>query len=270
MPYATIPKKLRLYYQDFSPDSSSASRPPIIFLHGFTVDHRMWGAAAAHFSQTHRVLLLDARGHGLSDAPPTGYSRADRVDDLVAAVDKLGVEAFHLVGLSMGGSTAIGYALRGQSRLKSLTLVSTGAAGWNVGLKISRIDQIARDHGLEAARAKWMEYSLRYYREGQEGIRDLIATMMREHSGAAWMDERRGKYPDPGKDLERVHTITVPTLIIAGEQDRVFVPLARILKERIPDARLHLYTGIGHMVNLEEPERFHADVEAFLDEIDAR
>lgn len=270
MPYVTIHDHIKLFYQDFSPENHSTNRPPIIFLHGFTIDHRMWGAAAAHFSKTHRVLLLDGRGHGLSDAPPTGYSRADRVDDLTAALAALGLERFHLVGLSMGGSTAIGYALRDQSRLASLTLVSTGAAGWNVGLKISRIDALARDYGLESARAKWMEYSLRYYREDQAGIRNLIATMMREHSGAPWMDERRGNYPDPGKDLERVHSIAVPTLIIAGDQDRVFVPLAKELNGRIPESRLVVYPKIGHMVNLEAPERFHVDLEAFLDEIDRK
>jgi len=271
MPYADL-GQFRLYYDEYLPvgRNKTGDAWPLIFLHGFTLDRRQWGGDATFFSKRCRVLTVDACGHGLSDAPPTGYSRADRVNDLLQLVDTLEIERFHLIGLSMGGSTGIGFALDHQSRLASLTLVSSGAAGWNIGRKIGKIDQIARDKGLEAARQRWMEMSLGYLTEEQKEIRDLMETMMREHSGAPWMDERRGKYPSPGVDLDRVHQIKTPTMILVGEKDRVFVPLAHELGSRIPDSRVKVYAGVGHMLNLEAPERFREDLCAFLNEVEQR
>jgi len=265
MPYADL-KSLRLYYEEYwsATEPFNIKAPPVLFLHGFTLDHRMWAAQAAFFHDRYRVILLDSRGHGLSDAPETGYSRAHRVEDLQRFIDHLQIERFHLVGLSMGGSTGIGYALKHQDRLASLTLVSTGAAGYNVGKKISRIDRIAREKGVEAAQKKWKDIALGWYRQDKKEIRDLMERMINEHSGAVWRDPMRGRYPRE-YDVEKVHAITVPTMIFAGAADRIFLPLARLLNERIPNSRLRVYDDVGHMVNLEAPERFNRELKRFLE-----
>ncbi len=266
MPRVRI-NNLSLHYNEYKPESVSTA--PIILLHGFTLDRRMWAPSVPFFeSNGYHLILMDACGHGLSDAPSTGYSRADRVEDLARFVDALELERFHIVGLSMGGSTAIGYALKNQERLRSMTLVSTGAAGWDIGKRISKIDQMVRERGVEAAREKWLQISTSYYGSDQADIKNLMERMIRDHSGAPWLDERRGKYPHPGHDLERVHEIMVPTCIFAGSEDRIFVPLARELDGRIPNSRLHIYEDIGHMVNLEAPEKFNADMLEFLSDIE--
>lgn len=265
MPYAQL-GDIQLYYEEAGPVEKrrdGRGAPPVVFLHGFTLDGRMWAEQMEYFSATHRVIAVDARGHGRSDAPPTGYSRRDRVLDLKAFVDAVGLDRFHLVGLSMGGSTAIGFALEHQHRLASLTLVSTGAAGYNVSKKISHIDTMAREKGLEAARAKWREISLIYYKENKQDIAQQMATMIDQHSGAIWMDHRRGSYPRE-EDLPRVHTIDAPTLIIAGAEDRVFAELAGLLHERIRGSNLLIYDGVGHMVNMEAPSRFNKGLGRFL------
>ena len=266
MPYAFIKKpgaSHRLFYLDMF--SENTARPPVIFLHGFTLDHRMWVANATFFRDRYRVLLLDARGHGLSDSPRTGYSRADRVEDLRAFMDLLKLDKAHVVGLSMGGSTAIGLALNHQDRLASLTLVDTGAAGFSVGVKIERIDRLAKEKGLEAARRKWMDSALLWYKKDKEHIRALMHTMITEHSGAIWLDPQRGRYPREN-DLERVHEIEVPTMIFVGELDRIFLPLAEKLHERIPGSRLSVFEEVGHMLNLEAPERFNKELKVFLED----
>jgi 3-oxoadipate enol-lactonase len=97
MPHATI-DNIRFFYEE------AGSGPPVVFLHGFTLDHRMWQPQIEYFKERFRVICPDARGHGKSDAPLTGYSRAHRVEDLAGLVDRLGFERFHLVGLSMGGA----------------------------------------------------------------------------------------------------------------------------------------------------------------------
>ncbi|MEW5994159.1 MAG: alpha/beta fold hydrolase [Candidatus Zixiibacteriota bacterium] len=266
MPYAAL-DSLRLHYEEHRPqsaDDSSQQPPVLVFLHGFTLDGRMWAPQVRHFKEAHRVILLDSRGHGLSDAPETGYSRAHRVEDLESFVKHLGIDRFHLIGLSMGGSTGIGYALKYQHKLLSLTLVSTGAAGYQIGKKMSLIDRIARERGIAAAKQKWKKIALGWYGHDRQEIKNLMQIMVDAHSGAVWRDPMRGKYPREN-DLEQVHRITVPTMIMAGESDSVFVSLARLLHERIQESRLSVFPEIGHMVNLEAPERFNRELQQFLD-----
>lgn len=265
MPFVTIKgspgSSLNLHYQDFSKEKNN--HPPVILLHGFTLDHRSWAANAAVIGKSFRVIVPDAKGHGLSDAPPSGYGRADRVEDLLGLLDALKIEKLHLVGLSMGGSTAIGFALKYPDRLVSLTLVDTGAAGYKLGTKISHIDRLAKEEGIEAARRRWMKMTLGWYKDDNKEIGDLIATMMKEHSGAIWLDEKRGKYPRTN-DLDHVAKIKLPTLILVGELDSIFVPLSRELHEKINGSRLSVYEGVGHMLSMEAPRRFNDELLSFI------
>jgi len=256
MPYADLGEN-RLYYEE------SGAVVPLIFLHGFSLDHRMWEPQAVFFDRHYRVICPDAFGHGQSDCPKTGYSRAHRVEDLAKFVDKLKIDRFHLVGLSMGGSTAIGFALKYQERLLSLALVSTGAAGYSVSRKFDRLDQVARKEGVELARQKWLDWSLAWYKDKRSDVGRFIKTIMDDYSGAVWADPMRGQYPKE-QDLERVHEITVPTLLLAGELDRVFATLARKLHRRIEGSSLKIHEQVGHMLNLEAPDRFNRDLEAFI------
>lgn len=259
MPYANLPN-VRIYYEEHG------SGEPLLFLHGFTLDRRMWRRDVPFFSHSFRVIVYDSRGHGLSDATISGYSRSDRVEDLLHLVDFLKIERFHLVGLSMGGATGIGFALKYQHRLKSLALVSTGAAGYSAGKKFSRLDAIAKEQGKDTVMCEWIKMALSWYKGDKLEIKDFMWTMMNEHSGAVWMDPMRGKYPT-SVDLDHIHTISVPTCIFAGSSDRIFVPLAEKLHERIKGSILHIYEGIGHMVNLEAPEQFRSDLKLFLDSV---
>ncbi len=233
-------------------------------LHGFTIDHRMWLYDAEYFSQWYRVILPDFKGHGLSDCPQSGYSRAHRVEDMVGLLDRLEIPKTHIVGLSMGGTTALGMALKYPDRMASLTLVSTSAAGFDPGPKIRKIDDIARNESLELAKEKWIKSSLKYFGSEKSHVRDLLEIMMTEHSGAIWADPMRGRYP-PENDLGRVHEIKIPTMIFAGEEDRPFVLLARQLNERIESSRFSLFESVGHMLNLESPNRFRGELKAFLE-----
>ncbi|HEX2897798.1 MAG TPA: alpha/beta hydrolase [candidate division Zixibacteria bacterium] len=236
---------------------------PIIFLHGFTLDRRVWGPQIKFFSASYRVIVVDARGHGKSDAPKTDYGRTFRIDDLLRLFEHLNIKKAHLVGLSMGGSTAIGFALKHQELLKSLTLVSTGAAGFKPGRKVARVDEVAKGEGVESARKYWLEWNLIYYKDKHQDVGKLLKKMIEEHSGAVWADSKRGNYPRMN-DLEHVNEITVPTLLIAGEKDKIFVPLAEELHKKIKGSRLEIMKGAGHILNLEFPQEFNREVESFL------
>ena len=116
--------KVSLYYE------STGTGPPLVLLHGFTLDRRMWQRQVDYFSKKYRVIAYDSRGHGKSSCPESGYSREDRVSDLRNLTTGLKLKKFHLVGLSMGGATALGFALDYPESLLSLTLVDTAAGGY--------------------------------------------------------------------------------------------------------------------------------------------
>lgn len=263
MPFADL-KTHKLFYKDFQPVSNNDSQLPLVFLHGFTLDHRMWEADAVYYSKWYRVILLDSKGHGLSDAPESGYSRADRVKDLVNFLNSLSIDKVHLIGLSMGGTTALGFALEYPERLASLTLISTSAAGYDAGPKISKIDRIAREKGIEKARDKWIKTTLLWYREDKKHIRNLLKNMMLEHSGAIWKDPMRGRYPRT-YDLEHIHEIKTRTKILVGEKDNIFLPLSKKIHQLIPNSELSIFESTGHILNLEAPDKFHSELKLFLE-----
>ena len=249
------------YYEDHG------AGEPIIFLHGFTLDHRVWGPQVKFFSANYRVIVVDSRGHGKSDAPETSYGRTFRVDDLLDLFKHLKLDQAHLVGLSMGGSTAIGFSLKYQAMLKSLTLVSTGAAGFKPGRKVARVDELAKSEGVESARKQWLDWNMIYYREKHQDVGELLKKMIEEHSGAVWADTQRGNYPK-SDDLEKVHKLTIPTLIIAGEKDKIFVPLSEELHKRIVNSRFVIMRVAGHILNLEYPQEFNKILVDFIDSVE--
>ena len=251
---------INLYYEEHG------SGIPIIFLHGFTLDHRVWGPQAKFFSANYRVITVDSRGHGKSDAPVTGYGRDFRIDDLLSLFEHLKIELAHLVGLSMGGSTAIGFALKHQSRIKSLMLVSTGAAGFRPGRKVARVDELAKKEGVESARKHWLDWNLIYYKDKHQDVGNLLKKMIKEHSGAIWADKERGNYRKTN-DLDHVQKISVPTLLVAGEKDKIFVPLAEELHRRIKSSKLIIMKGAGHILNLEFPQEFNKELNEFLETV---
>ncbi len=248
---------INLYYEEHGQGE------PIIFLHGFTLDHRLWAPQVKFFSANFRTIVVDSRGHGKSDSPETDYGRECRIQDLVELFEHLNLKRAHLVGLSMGGSTAIGFALKYQEMLKSLTLVSAGAAGFKPGRKVARVDELAKTEGVESARKQWLDWNMIYYRERHQDVGKLLKQMIEEHSGAIWADVQRGNYPK-SNDLEHVHEINVPTLLIAGEKDKIFVPLSEELHKRIKNSRLEIMKNAGHILNLEFPQEFNRTLEQFI------
>jgi len=261
--------EIKLYYDEHVPARDRLqSEVPIVFLHGFTLDRRMWQPQANYFGHRYRVIAVDARGHGLSDATVSDYGRDNRVQDLYELVKTLDITRMHLVGLSMGGSTAIGFALKHAERLKSMTLISTGAAGYSPGKKIDFLTRIAQDQGAAAVMKRWKEIALSWYHGDRNEVASLMKKMMDDHEGKPWIDPKRGQYPRVN-DLDNVHEIKTPTLILAGALDRIFVPLAEQLHEEINGSILKIYNNTGHMLNLESPDRCNQDLEEFLQTTDS-
>lgn len=241
---------------------------PIVLLHGFTLDRRMWRRQVEFFSKRNRVIVYDSRGHGRSGCPESGYSRQDRVRDLKRLAELLKLERFHVVGLSMGGATALGYAIDHPEMLRSLTLVDTAAGGYKPPSRYRDHRDIARQKGVEEAKRRWIMTTLFHYANRFQHLKQELKEMMDDHCGDLWLDPKRGKYKDRN-DVALAHKIKLPTMIFVGEMDRYFLPLAKRLHNEITTSEIDIVPDAGHMLNMEAPERFNLRLEQFLDRVEA-
>ncbi len=246
--------------------ASQGSGLPLLFLHGFTLDHRMWRLQVEYFSGKYRVITYDSRGHGQSRCPDSGYSLDDRVGDLQRLIERLELGRVHLVGLSMGGATALAFAIDHPEALRSLTLVDTSAGGFATPRKVTDLCEVAVARGVEEAKRRWMRTTLFYYANRNESLRRELAEMMADHCGHIWLDPKRGTYP-ARNDIDGAKGITVPTLIFVGEKDRSFLPLARQLHQNIVSSEIDIVPDVGHMLNMEAPEHFNFRLEQFLQRV---
>ncbi|WP_354687466.1 3-oxoadipate enol-lactonase [Cupriavidus necator] len=242
-----------------------ADGPWVILVHALAANHALWDATAQHLASRYRVVRPDLRGHGGSEAPLGPYTMVRLADDVVAVMDALQIPQAHVCGVSVGGMIGQTLALRHAERLLSLALVATSSHTpleahpmWH-----NRIGQ-AEAHGMagmaEATLDRWLTEPFRASHPDEVSrIRDmLMATPVRGYVGVA----QAIMAFDLGGALSRIHC---PTLVVAGELDQgAPVSMAQSIASAIPGARLEVLPGAAHLVNVEQPERFHAILDAFL------
>lgn len=212
MAFATI-NDHRLYFED-----SAASAPPVIFSHGFCLDHSMWDGVVEGLGDAVRAITWDARGHGMSNCKgPFDYY--DAAADLVGLMDHLGLEQATLVGLSQGGFLSQRAALRYPDRVKALVLMDTGA-------KVFPQEVIDGYVGMQDA---WLE-------NGPIGeIADGMAGLLfgADYDASAWIGKWQSKPPEDlrepwktviGRDefLAQLANINCPSLVVHGSEDQAF------------------------------------------------
>ena len=163
----------------------------------------------------------------------------------------------HLVGLSMGGRIARNFALRYPERLKSLTLIST-----NPGFDAMSTKDVQRFVTERRTRTPQNLHKLLGSRASRAAYDELLDSVARIHEASYQKTLEASVAQDRGAPLEK---ISVPTLVMAGEEDTVYPPeLAREMARRIPGAKLVMFEGTGHLANLEQPERFNQALLDFL------
>jgi pimeloyl-ACP methyl ester carboxylesterase len=226
--------------------------------------------------------VYDTRGHGATTAPGDmkAYSLArDYVGDLTALLDHLGIDRAHIGGLSMGGMIAQEFALQHPERLRSLLLFDTGpgmgALGRSPALRArfeamrGMMQKLARTQGMDSVIDAMRNSPMAQARGNgpvPEAVRRHIANMRKMNvdgylGGAAAMQEWDGA-------VERLHQVTVPTLVLVGEQDQLLEP-SRVIHAKIPHSRFVLIRESGHGSNMWQPERFIAATLDFLADVEA-
>lgn len=243
-------------------------RAPLLLIHGFPLDHQLWAPQVMAFGQERRVLAPDLIGFGGSTAH--GRPRVeDHADDLARLLDGLGIRRAVVCGHSMGGYVALAMWRRHADRIAGLVLACTRADADDAAGREGRAALAARlsDAGM-APLVEAMPQRL-LAPGASPALLEQAAAMIRRQptTGSIAALGAMAARPDAGPELS---TIDVPCLVITGAEDQLIDPEAsRSMAARIPDARLQLVPGAGHLANLEEPGAFNAAMRAFLGRIDA-
>ncbi|GBQ02358.1 hypothetical protein SSP531S_38170 [Streptomyces spongiicola] len=214
----------------------------LVFVHGFTLDSRLWSRQFEHFRSGFRVVAYDCRGFGRSSVPTGPYSPAD---DLRSVLDHLGIARAHLVGLSMGGRIAVDFATAHRGRVGSLCLIGSDVGGYRFSF-----DWDPPGGTLGEMRAAWLAGAVF---DGVRATPELLRSvreMVMDYSGFHW---RAHDPREPDRDaVHLLHRITARTLVVVGENDLPdFHAVAGLLADRIPRAGLTVVPGAGHLLPLE-------------------
>lgn len=250
--------------------SDTGSGLPIVFLHAFPLNRMMWAEQESALSSYHRVITIDLRGHGESDAPLWRYTLDQAADDVHALLDHLSIRQALFVGLSMGGYILFAFYRKYANRVKGMVLADTRAQADQPEGKAGRFQmaQVAYKQGPSAIADIMIPKLLSPATiQKRPEIAHQVRTMIEgnQMSGIVGDLMAMAERPDSVPLLKQ---IACPTQIIVGELDHATPPAdAKLMAEQIPDARLAIIPNAAHLANLEQPEEFTKIVAAFAGEL---
>jgi 3-oxoadipate enol-lactonase len=245
-----------LYFED-----SGGDGPPVIFSHGFLMDHSMFDPQVDELRSEFRCITWDERGHG--ETPVDGsFTYWDSANDALALLDHLGLESAVFAGMSQGGFIAMRAALLAPQRVRAMVLIDTQA-----GAEPAEAVPL-----FEAMHEEWLAH-------GPGGVQDAVAAMIfgGGYDASAWY-EKWAKLPDenltyPFRTLmdrdvlfDRLDEITVPTIIFHGDEDAA-IPMsdALYLEQHLSGAGpVVVVKGAGHASNLSHPDQVNGPLRDFL------
>lgn len=253
---------------------------PVIFVHEFAGDSRSWEPQVRHFSRSYRCITFNARGYPPSDVPADWqvYSQESARDDILAVMDGLGIDTAHIVGLSMGGFACLHFGIKYPDRALSLVV---GGCGYGAEREVREqfnaeavatadriaqlgMDEAGKDYALGPTRVQFQNKDPRGWKE--------FETQLRDHSTEGSANTMRGYQARRPSlyDLEAdMRALTVPTMIINGDEDEPCLDVGLFMKRAIPSASLVLLPNSGHTINLEEPDMFNMFCSDFFHKVES-
>ena len=273
MPHLTTDDGVKLYYEDVG------SGIPIIFVHEFAGDLRSHELQIRHFGQRYRCIAYNARGYPPSDVPKDAerYSQERARDDIRAVLDALKLDKAHIVGLSMGGFATLHFGFTYPDRARSIVVAGCGyGAAPDQRAKFAEEAEAAAKGFEEQSMAKAAEgYALgptrvQFQNKDPRGWREF-ADQLSEHSTEGAALTMRGvqkRRPSLFDLVEKMKSITVPTLIMTGDEDWPCLEPGLLMKRTIPTAALVVMPNAGHTINLEDPAAFNQHLADFFHAVD--
>ncbi|GHF79843.1 pimeloyl-ACP methyl ester carboxylesterase [Amycolatopsis bartoniae] len=236
---------------------------PLVFLHGFSLDRRMWVHQTSALSESRRVVTYDLRGFGESSPPEPVRHHAD---DLIELLEYQQFDRpVDLVGLSLGANVALAVAVMSPERVRRLVLASPGLTGhrWSETRPPDAALAYARVHSVEETKEYWLRHPIFASLNQHPDASDRVRQMITDYSGEHW----RGRHvtaPLPSV-MSRLADTALPVLIINGEWDVPgYLDIGNVLVESIAGAERVVLAQCGHMAPLEQPEKFNELLRRFL------
>lgn len=233
--------------------------PPLILLHGWTLDWRMWTPQIDALSRQFLLVMPDRRGFGQSSAPP---DLAREAEDIDRVADFLGFGRYALLGLSQGGAIALECAQRSGFRISALII--SGAplpvlVERDEDIDIDRYEALARAGAMEAMRSDWARHPLMAHENPETSA--LVEEILADYEGRDLLSPSQLH----GVPRDALSRLPMPVLAMTGDADsRWRRDCALALSEAVPRGSCRLVEGAGHLANLDNPSQFNRIVGDFL------
>jgi pimeloyl-ACP methyl ester carboxylesterase len=243
---------------------------PLILIPGFGTNATVYWANAPVLARHFRTIVMDPRGSGRSDTPDPPYTMEQFADDVAAVLDAAGVDSAHVFGTSFGGMVAQHVALRHPARVRRLVLGCTTAGGTrhvmpqmeHLGLLLASGDI---PDAVDALRSLYpVNYSDAFAAQNDARLCEVARTNAHLRSAPAGREGQTAA-ATAHDTYDRLHAISVPTLVLHGEDDRI-VPVAngRLIADSISGARLVVYPEARHIFFVECADAVNTEIAAFL------
>jgi pimeloyl-ACP methyl ester carboxylesterase len=273
MPTISAPDGTKLYVEEVG------SGTPVVFVHEYAADYRTWEPQMRHFARSHRCVTYSQRGYPPSDVPddPGKYTQNLFRDDVIAVMDALKIDRAHVVGHSMGASTALHVGIHYPKRCLSVTAAGCGY-GSSADPKLVEESRAASrenakmfaENTMADAAAKYGDGATRQAHKNKDprGYAHFIK-MLSEHSSlghSLTMANLQAKRPTLWDMQADLKTFSPPLLIVVGDEDDWCLDASVFLRRTAPTAGLVVVPRTGHTLTSEEPEKFNAALAEFFAE----
>lgn len=246
------------------------SGTPLVLLHAFPLSSAMWLAQREHLSSSARVVTPDQRGFGGSDLGSDEPSLDACAADVIALLDRLGLDQVVLGGLSMGGYVAMAVLRHHPSRVAALLLADTKAAADSEAARANRL-RIADAVLADGTGVLVTEVLPKLLGRTTAASRPLVSGRVRglvqsaPPAAVAWAQRAMAARPDSFDVLAKAD---VPALVVVGDEDELTsVEDAQAMVDALPQGRLAVLPGSGHLTAVEVPDTFNLAVTRFLAEL---
>lgn len=256
-------------------DEGARDGPALFLIHGSNTSLHSWEPWVEHLGDRLRLISLDLQGHGLTGPTPDGCYTPDCMADTIEAVrERLGIERMAIAGSSMGGNVALSYALAHPERVSHLILVGSSGAPVRadrplpIGFRIARLPvlrEVAAHVTPRSVIARTLEQSVSVQSVVTDAAIERYWRLLRAPGNRQATIARFSQGIPQRSAAELAPLRGIPTLILWGEADAL-IPVSAALwfKAALPDSKLIVYPGIGHLPQEEAPDRTAADVAVFL------
>lgn len=240
----------------------------VVLLHPFPLDHNFWSGAIKPLSTRYRVILPDLRGHGESELGSGPATMQKHADDLARLCRELRITKAFFAGVSIGGYILFEFWRRYREHVGALVLANTKASAETPQSRAARLEaaeKVLREGVSGFAEEMAAKLVSSATRTNRPDVVDAARSMIQKMSPEDIAGVQRG-IADRPDSISTLATITVPTLILGGEEDTLPVSDLELMRQQIRGSQLKIIPGAGHYAAMEKPQEFGQLLRTFFDQ----